>query len=334
MSLKSILLDLATIGAVKIEDAQQREYEIFRINQAAQELYDNYDLVGSLREQVFDVDVTREGNQIALPSYVGKLRAVRYYYPDLNLGIVDKRPKYQSTFWQGKNFLNWRLRGEFPLKTDISNEGSLTVTFKQPVTTPVEVTITGKTEHSSNAFETLYFNNGDTSYTTTKTWEEITSISKNVTTDYDLEVTDLNGRVLAEIANNQLKSNYQVVQIINLPNSATTYTPITSQVEVLWKARFTPFVNLTDEFQCNGYDKAIVWKRLEHRASTSSDPIEVQKALGYSAKATDIIERVSQDTEKILDKVMNFAPNQYIGVFEDMKNDHFPGRVANPCPRI
>src|SRR6202021_1865488 len=130
MALKHILDLIASNGGVTLSDSQQLDYTTAQVNMNARELYEQNDLVGSLREQVYNVNIPA-GNLITLEPYVGTLRAVRYFYPALNLKVKSSAPHYTAKFWQVKDFLAWQAKGDRAIYRDITNEGILTFTFKQ-----------------------------------------------------------------------------------------------------------------------------------------------------------------------------------------------------------
>lgn len=329
MSLKSIITDLASEGGIRANDPEQLALLTFRINKAAEELYNQNDLIGCLREQVFNVSTNAEGMQITMPSHVGRIRAVRYYYPSIDLKMVDMRPKYASKFWQTKNFISWRLKGESPLQVDITNASLVTVTFSNPCPEAVTVTIEGTIEGASGLTqEKLEFAIGDTTLTTLLSWETITNIVKSNPTTYDCNVTDVDNRSLALVPNNQLRSLYQWFQVMNLPNNTnggqqTTYLPITDYVEVLWKQRFRPFIHQEDEFICPWYDQAIIWMYKKQKAlqQAESDPNFFIAAKGFQTQCDKIIQDVAHESDQNLEKYMNFGSNQFLSAFENMSNN-------------
>lgn len=329
MSLKTIITDLASEGGIRANDSEQLTLLTYRLNKAAEELYNQNDLIGSLREQVFNVSTDSEGMQITMPSYVGRVRAVRYYYPSIDLKMVDMRPKYAAKFWQSKNFISWRLKGESPLQVDITNASLVTVTFAQPLTVAVTVTIEGTIEGATGLTqEKLAFEIGQTTLTTLLSFETITNIVKSAPTLYDCDVTDVDGRSLALVPNNAVKSLYQWVQVMNLPNNTnggqqTTYLPITDYVEVLWKQRFRPFINLEDEFICPWYDQAIIWMYKKQKAllQAETDPNFFIAAKGFQTQCDKIINDVAHESDQNLEKYMNFGSNQFLSAFENMSNN-------------
>lgn len=333
MSLQSIITDLASEGGIRINDETQLQLIKYRINKAAEELYNQDDLIGSLREQVFNVNTDGEGMQITMPNYVGKIRAVRWYYPSVNLNMVDMRPKYAARFWQPKNFISWRLKGESPIQVDISNAALITVTFKAACEKAINVTIEGTTDNATGLTkETLAFAIGDLTKTTTMSFETITALTKDVPSLYDCEVLDVDDNVLATIPNNQLNTSYQWVQIMNLPNNTnggnqTAFNLPTSYVEVLWKQKFRPFINLSDEFLCpNVYDQAIIWMYKKQRAMSAaeSDPNQFIVAKGMQTQCDKIIANVANDADQNLEKYLNFGPNQYYSAFENIQSNGYP----------
>ena len=73
--------------------ASQRAVLLRFLNEAAEELYDQSDPIGSLAEQVFKVN----GDQtISCPWYVGKIRAVREADTHIIWSINKMRPHYNQ----------------------------------------------------------------------------------------------------------------------------------------------------------------------------------------------------------------------------------------------
>lgn len=331
MSVRTILFDLATEGAIKLTNDDQLTYWIFRVNKAAKELFDSFDLVGSLQEQIFSTANVSSGIQVTLPYYVGKIRAVRFAQNQMNVGLRDMRPRYASRFWQSEGFLSWRLKDERPIKQDITNASLLTLTFEQAVTGTVKVTIKGKTEYAHADSETLTFSSGDTSKDTTKSFSEITAITKDtITGSWDLNVIDVDGNVLAILPNNQLRSLYQMVDLVNLPALNQTFSTISDYVEVLFKVRYQTLNALDDEFQCAGYDDVILWKVREHIATTSKDPQESSKAVGYALKVADLVKQRSEDQEQNTSQRVNLAPEPIFEAFASIDSDQLHSMDGRP----
>lgn len=314
--LRDIIIDIASEGGIKITDEEQLSFVIKKINDATEEIYTSFELYCSLMEQIFDVDPANNSIQISLPHYVGVVKAARWYIPNIDLGVVDMRPHYQPKMWEQKNWLSIRVKGELPIQRDITNASILRVRFKKPVTETVTVTITGKTEYADFTREQLVFAAGEQEKLTTESFTELESITKNISTAYDAEVYDIDDNLMAVLHNHQHKTNYTLIQLLNPVDGIQQVLPPTQYMEILWKRHFRKMVNQTDEFMCPGYDKAIFWKFMEHEAARSKDPNENAKALGYAAKCSDIVAKVTKEHELSLSKSMNFGPNPYLGLYD------------------
>ena len=322
MSLNNILVSLATVGALRLDDADQVAYETFRVNTAAKELYESTDLVGCLREQVLNVDVDENSSRIVLPYYIGKLRAVRYMNPNVDLGLVDMRPKYAERVWNDKNLVAWRLLEQRPLFKSITNGSLFTFTFTAPLETACNIVIKGASDIAQDDVETLAFAIGDTTKTTTKSFIDITSIVKSCVTNADCSVMDADNVEMANIPNNQLKSLYQIVQLAKV-YSNTQVVPATQYVEVLWKERFKPLALLTDEFQCPGYDECVVYKYLAQRAMLSENVSAKANAAIYESKVSELIRQIDYDSSQTTDKRMTFGSNQFYDITDELIDNRY-----------
>lgn len=323
MSLQYILAKMASVGGLNLNSPEQKLLEIANINSAAEELYAEFDLIGSLWAQYVKVTNT-SGMMVSLPHYVGAIRAVRVAAPNMKLALLDQRPRFQAKTWRAKDFIAWQLKGESYTSRDLSNDGLITVTFVQPCEKVVKVTISGRTNYSEEDSETLTFGVGDTAKTTTKSFETV-AINKDVTCRYNATVTDVDGTEIASIPNNQLRPLYLRAMIFNPPTIESSLNPNFEYYELLWKLRFKPFINLTDEFLCPGYDDAILWKVLEltWRFKQASSPDEVlaysQKANEYKQKAAEAVAIRSKDVEQSIEKIMNISSDPIFDAFGQME---------------
>jgi hypothetical protein len=320
MALSHILDLIASNGGLDIANPQQLSYLTAQINQDAKELYDQNDLVGSLREQVYNVNVP-QGNLISLEPYVGTVRAVRYFFPALNLRIKSSAPHYVARFWQVKDFLAWQIKGDRATYRDITNEGILTFTFKAPLTTALNISIIGASGFASQIIESIACPVGTTVVSSVNTYSEISSLAKDAPCNADCSVTDIDGNELSVIANHQYKSLYQWCQIIDLPNNqngtSQVYVPACNYVEVLWKLRWKPMVNPQDEFICPNYDEAIFWKFMEHKALLDSTQsiFTANQAQKFKDKADKIIKDVAQNSSQSMEMSLNFGENPTLEAF-------------------
>lgn len=326
MALKDILTYLASNGGVTLTDPQQLEYTIAQVNHGAKELYEQNDMVGSLREEVYHIDPA-SGNLVSLEPYVGIVRAVRYFYPQYNLKVRSMAPRYVAKFWQLKDFLSWEMKGDRALKRDISNTGVLTFNFRQPVTSQLCVTIIGKSPYASQIVETLVCPVGTTVISSVNQFDEVSALAKDQTNECDCDVTDIDGNIVATLSNNQKKALYQIVQVINLPNNIggnqNSFKPMSKHVECLWKLRWKPMVNPQDEFICPRYDEAIFWKYMENKAllDTTQSMFSANQAQKYQDKCNKILKDVAQDTSQSMEMSMNFGENPTLEAFAYIRDN-------------
>ena len=321
MAVQDIVNDIASVGGIDLTSQDQLTFTISRVDQAARELYDQNDLIGSLREQVFNAAV-QSGMQVSLPNYVGRVRACRYYFPELNLQTVDMRPRYAARFWQSKNLLSWRLKTDQALLSDISNTGIMGIAFKDASTVDVNITIIGSGDFADHQAETLLIKAGTNAVNTFNSYNKIETFAKDVETMQNCYMVDSSGKLVSYIPNNQKRALFAMVQIINLPNrvNQTTFAPVTNFVEVLWKIRYKPLVNMTDEFVVPGYERAIFWKYLELQARLMTTP-DLNAAAAHGAQADKIVKDVANDSDQSIEKTLNFGTNATYDAFETMTSD-------------
>ena len=99
------------------QNVNQRAVLLARINQAAKELYESQDLPGSLREATFEV--TSDGI-MALPYYVGPVRAVRHNTEKYKVELADMAPRYCYQAWK-EDWNKWRVMNSSPIQRSIVN---------------------------------------------------------------------------------------------------------------------------------------------------------------------------------------------------------------------
>lgn len=268
MSLRNILIDVSSELGLDLSNADELTYHITKVNEAAKELYDSTDLPGSLREQLFQIDDT-DTYQVAFPYAVDKIRAIRFYNTaGGNITLEDMRPRYHNYRWGTQRNLKYQIKQtNAPLNRNILNAAPLTFSLPQDEVAEANIVITviGSTPTASRAIDTITILAGQNSATGLKHFEEVASIEKADTCDFDITITDVDDIELGIIPNHELRPNYTIVKIreddysLKFGNSYPLNT-----IEVLYKHRFIPFINYYDEFICPDCDKLIAWKFIEH----------------------------------------------------------------------
>jgi len=241
-----------TVGI--LPDSRDKEAQALAwLNRAAVMIYDQYDLPGSVFEQFFCVDNNK--HVITFPWYVGAIRGVRWHDSSRLVTTRDMRPRYHAVPWT-QPYLQWRQIASTPLHTPLTNAGLLTFQINAREETPFDVIINGQTSTAANTTEIITFTPGDTVKTSVNLFEPespfgITAIKKSRATNSDVIVRMAATQAeIGRIANNQLYAANLRIQILDW-NAGTPFILGEDCVEVLYKQRFSPFVNLdsiwTDE---------------------------------------------------------------------------------------
>jgi hypothetical protein len=241
-----------TVGV--LPDSQDKEAQVLAwLNRAAVMIYDQYDLPGSVFEQFFCVDNNKF--VITFPWYVGAIRGVRWHDSSRLVTMRDMRPRYHGVPWT-QPYLQWRQIAATPLHTPLTNAGPLTFQISAAEVNPFDIIINGQTSLAANTTEIITFTPGELVKNSVNLFEPenpfgITSIKKSAYTNSDVAVlVSATQAEVGRIPNNQLYASNLRVQILDW-NAGTPFIVGEDCVEVLYKQRFSPFVNLnsiwTDE---------------------------------------------------------------------------------------
>jgi hypothetical protein len=241
-----------TVGV--LPDSQDKEAQVLAwLNRAAVMIYDQYDLPGSVFEQFFCVDNNKF--VITFPWYVGAIRGVRWHDSSRLVTMRDMRPRYHGVPWT-QPYLQWRQIAATPLHTPLTNAGPLTFQISAAEVNPFDIIINGQTSMAANTTEIITFTPGELVKNSVNLFEPenpfgITSIKKSAYTNSDVAVlVSATQAEVGRIPNNQLYASNLRVQILDW-NAGTPFIVGEDCVEVLYKQRFSPFVNLnsiwTDE---------------------------------------------------------------------------------------
>lgn len=291
MSLRTILLDVASDLGLDLSNADELAYHIAKVNDAAKEVYDTVDLPGCLREQIFQVDDT-DNYQVAFPYYVHKIRAIRFYNTiGGKISIQDMRPRYHTNRWGAQESIKYIIKQQnAALCKNITNVAPLIFSLPDDVeeNAAIVINIVGKTPSSARILESVTILAGETSVQTDNHFEEVESIEKTALNNYDIGITSIDGEELGDIPNAELRSNYTIVKIreddlsLAVNNSYSLNT-----IEVLYKTKFIPFFNNFDEFPAPDCDKLISWKFMEHYWSRK--PGHAEESLLANGKFKEVL---------------------------------------------
>lgn len=259
------------------------------LNEAAVELYEQNDPVGSLMEQVFKVN----GNQeISLPANFGSLRAMREYFATIPWHINQMRPRYNQFNWTDM-WRNWRVKNTQALQSTVTNESVGVITVPEVENPPIVVTVGGPTNHASYISESITMDS--LSKSTTAAFNDYTLVSKDRSNNCDVTLSDVDGKVLTVIPNNRLDAKYQLIDVSECPFLTQDTGKQDNYVEVLFKKSLTYLSSDADEYPVLGYDYILVNKMLQLWAEEQG---KADIAVGYDSKATRGLARKQYDQNK------------------------------------
>lgn len=281
--------------------SSQRATALYYINEAAEEIYDASDLPGTIEEMI--APITKDA-RIALPSYVGQIRGIRTYEWRIKQKIETLVPSYCANPWASE-IDTWKYVGTSAIKTALSNTGILQLRIPQVESTPAVVTVSGGNNNSRHISDSVTLS--ALLNLTTSHFSSIESITKDINTTYNIQITDVDGNEIAILDNNKFKTEYKVF-IISPYVSTDTY------VEICYKKIFRELIDDGDEFICAGFDDAILYKALS--IFESNKPGNEQRAIMADQKSQQrISDKVKDITAGTTSKIRFSAPRAFKGVY-------------------
>lgn len=303
MPLEYILRQVERKSGMTGSDAGQRAMLLDVINEAAKEIYEKKDLPGCLRECYVRASTNKE---LALPSFIGELRAVRSTLWNDIFRLQDMRPRYHNRDWEN-SWKSWRVKGYSPIHTEITNAAPGTITIPT-ADSSLTVTITGETVDSSRVVDTITMS--DTSVAMTKSFTAIRSIVKNKVNDENVTVLDADDNEISTIYADQKEARYLIIDVSAYPNWDSCPENV---MEVLYKERLPRMENDYDIFPVDGFDDAIVIKTIQ--LLTEGEEGKEQRALLMEAKVDAIVERKTNDKTGTYQRKLGFKDQKKFGIF-------------------
>jgi hypothetical protein len=292
-------------------DPNQRKTLVRFLNEAAQELYDQADMVGILMEQVFKVN----GDQtITCPWYVGPIRGVREYASMQVWHINRMRPRYNQFNWPDM-WRNIRIRNIQALQASLVAKSKIVVFTPQIETPPIQVTIVGPSDLASNTIETLTLDNsctvvnGGFTKTTSNSFNDVTTVFKNEINAFNILLSDVNGAQLTILPNCQYEALYQMWDISACPWLPQNTSILDNYLEIIYKQALPILYNDEDSFPSKtNYDYILVNKMLQLWYEEQKNP---QIAQAYDAKATRSLARKQEDQNHSAEDVIALVANPH-----------------------
>jgi len=288
MSVAYILDRVGKKLGINPNDNHQRSIMLGYLNEGAQELYEESDMVGSLVEDSFYV----QGNKtIALPNNVSSIRAIREKeskYP-WKLSNLTERYSYNNLEQDDRT---WRIKGYEPFKVTPSSFASMKATATQAMT-DISLTVIGTRSDASRFVETVDMDT--TSNTFSTTFVVIESIIKSDICTYDISIKESDDTVVAVIPNNEKESQYLIVDVSEFPWESTAAQDDQHTLEVVYKKKLPYLSKDSDEFPADGYDNIIVNKVMQLFMEEQG---KIEEAMLYDKKASRSMGRRNSDLQR------------------------------------
>lgn len=273
------------------------------VNEASREIYAQCDPPGGVYEAVYKVN----GDQtITCPANVGQIRGIREADSQIVWSINQMRPRYKQFNW-GDSWRNVRLLNVRALMSTVTNSSIGVLTVGSVENPPVQVTVSGPTVNATSVSETVIMS--QTRIETVNSYTDYTSVKKDRVNNFDIILSDVDGKLLTAIPNNQLAAQYQTIDVSLCPWLSTSQNPNEHYVELLFKLANTELANDSDEFIFGkNYDDVIVQKcfQLWYEEQGKAD-----LALAFDAKATRTLARKVEDQNRATEDTVSLVANPH-----------------------
>ena len=295
-------------------DTSQRALLLDYLNEAAQELYDQSDMPGSLEEAEFYVQGDKT---VAMPADVYAIRSVREKSGRNEEWETESlSARYRENNWE-TNHAKFRIKGYSPLKvslptsiTDAANstdklvvraygitttDDDYEVVVKTPYSEALLVSVAGPAVADATASTNVTL--APSNNVTVKDIISFARTNKPTATVGVVQLIDYadNNIVYAEIPSNRMESRYLIVDVSEFPFSSSAAEDDSHTLQVLYKKTLTRLQNDTDEFPAPGYDNILVSKCMELFLEEQG---KLEEAILHDRKATRSLARRQADLER------------------------------------
>lgn len=302
MSVKYILSRVGSKMGMDMNDPQERSVLLAFLNEAAPELYNQFDMAGSLMEQVFRIN----GDQtITLPAYVGRIRSIRKYDSQSTVHLNQMRPRYNQFNWLD-TWNNYRLKNKQCLMASVVNESIAIITVPEVENPPIVISLVGSTSVASRINEDIVMD--AVTKQSTNNFTDYVSVTKDRVNSFDVRLTDVDNKLLTIIPNNELIAQYQIVDVSQGPWLSQTSDVMANYVEVLYKKKLSYLQNDSDEFPAFDYDDILVNKIMQLWAEEQE---KSDMATAYDNKATRSAARLHEEQNRGTEDMVSLVSNPH-----------------------
>ena len=312
-------------------DSNQRALLLDYLNEAAQELYEQSDMPGSLEEAEFYVQGDKT---IAMPADVYAIRGIREKSGGND--VWESEPmtaRYRENSWE-TDHNKFRIKGYSALQRSLpttitgvaSNINKLSYKLYGPNTDDdttvivanmndlyddeVKISTSGRAVASDSGYVTISFSGSTTSIKDIKSFSRTrplgatgshtnpVTLTASKSAGHGLaqlvDYTD-NSIVYAEIKPGQEESRYLIVDVSEFPFSSSAAQDDQHTLQVLYKKTLPIMRNDRDEFPAPGYDNILVSKCMELFLEEQG---KMEEAILHDRKASRSLARRQADLER------------------------------------
>lgn len=288
MSVEYILDRVGKKLGINPNDNHQRSIMLDYLNEAAQELYEESDMVGSLTEDSFYVQGDKT---IALPSNVSSIRAMREKESQYPWVLTNLTERYSRNNVE-QDDRTWRVRGYEPFKVTPTSYSGIKATATQAMP-EITLTVVGTRSDASRFVEEVEMDSTSNTFSTTFT--SIESVIKSDVCTYDISIKQSDDTVLAVIPNNEKESRYLICDVSEYPWESTATQDDEHTLEVLYKKKLPYLSKDSDEFPADGYDNILINKVMQLFLEEQG---KMEEARIYDQKASRSLGRRNADLER------------------------------------
>jgi len=288
MSVEYILDRVGKKLGINPNDNHQRSIMLDYLNEAAQELYEESDMVGSLTEDSFYVQGDKT---IALPSNVSSIRAMREKESQYPWVLTNLTERYSRNNVE-QDDRTWRVRGYEPFKVTPTSYSGVKATATQSMP-EITLTVVGTRSDASRFVEEVEMDGTSNTFSTTFT--SIESVIKSDVCTYDISIKQSDDTVLAVIPNNEKESRYLICDVSEYPWESTATQNDEHTLEVLYKKKLPYLSKDSDEFPADGYDNILINKVMQLFLEEQG---KMEEARIYDQKASRSLGRRNADLER------------------------------------
>tara|TARA_R100000234_G_scaffold45652_1_gene27292 strand:+ start:66 stop:1139 length:1074 start_codon:yes stop_codon:yes gene_type:complete len=325
-------------------DDNQRSLLLDYLNEAAQELYEQSDMPGSLEEAEFYVQGDKT---IAMPADVYAIRGIREKSGGND--VWESEPmtaRYRENSWE-TDHNKFRIKGYSALQRSLpttitgagSNANKLSYRLYGPNTSKdtivivanmndlydeeVKVSASGRDVANNSGYVTLSFSGSSNPIKDIKSFSRTRPLG--ATGSYTNPVTGITGEVAghglaqlvdytdnsivyAEIKPGQEESRYLIVDVSEFPFSSSAAQDDQHTLQVLYKKTLPIMRNDRDEFPAPGYDNILVSKCMELFLEEQG---KLEEAILHDRKASRSLARRQADLERSQEQKVVFKRHNH-----------------------